>query len=140
MRRVFKTQARVAYADTDAMGVVYHAVYLRWFENGRTELLREIDYPYAELEKRLIWLPIVKATLEYKKAARYDDLLEIVTQFEELGQASMILSYEIFNKETGELLVTGSTRHAITTDKLKPIALGKAFPEFYAVLKEALGD
>lgn len=140
MKRTFKTQARVAFADTDAMGVVYHANYLRWFENGRTELLREIGFPYTELEKWPIWMPLAHASMDYKKSARYDDLIEIVTRFSEVGHASLVLYYEIFNKETGELLVTGTTRHGITDDKLKPIAIKKVYPGFYAVLKEALGD
>ena len=140
MRRLFRTQARVAFADTDAMGVVYHASYLRWFENGRSELLREMGFPYTELEKKPIWMPLVHASMDYKKSARYDDLIEVVTQFAEVGQASLIMSYEIFNKETGDLLVTGCTRHGMTDDKLKPISVKKAYPEFYAAMREALGD
>ena len=140
MRRIFKTQARVAYADTDAMGVVNHANYLRWFENGRTELLREMGFPYDKLEKHPIWMPIVRANIEYKKSARFDDLLEIVTQFTEVGHASLALTYEIFNKETGELLVTGYTRHGMTDDKLKPISVKKVYPEFHAAITEALGN
>ena len=140
MGRIFKTNVRVAYADTDAMGVVHHARYIVWFEIGRTELLREMGFRYAEVERRAVWLPLTDVSAKYKKPARYDDLLEIVTQMSEVGHASLSLTYEIFNKETGELLVTGSTRHAITDDKIKPISLKKVYPEFYDALRQTLCD
>ena len=140
MKRLFFSEERVIFGDTDAMGVTYHANYLRWFEKGRTELLREIDFPYSELEKHPVWLPLTHASLEYKKPARYDDPIVICTQIVELGFASMLLNYEVTQKETGELLVTGSTRHGITDDKLKPIKLKKVFPEFYDALKAISAD
>jgi acyl-CoA thioester hydrolase len=140
MKRLFFTEARVIYGDTDAMGVAYHAHYLRWFEFGRTELLREIGIPYTEMEKLPVWLPLTHAAMEYKKPARYDDHLLVCTQISELGFASMLLNYEITNKKTGELLVTGTTRHAITDDKLKPIKLKRDFPEIYEALRSIAGN
>ena len=140
MKRKFRTEARVAFADTDAMGVAYHANYLRWFENGRSALLREIGFPYTELEKIPIWMPIAEAGLKYKASARYDEVLEIVTQFSAVGHVSFTVTYEVFNKDTGELLVTGFTRHGLTDDKMRPVKLGKVYPEFYNVLIDALGD
>jgi acyl-CoA thioester hydrolase len=140
MKRLFFVEERVIFGDTDAMGVTYHANYLRWFERGRTELLREIDFVYTELEKHPVWLPLTHVTLEYKKPAKYDDPIVICSQVTELGYATMLLKYEITHKETGELLVTGSTRHGITDDKLKPIKLKKVYPEFYAALKAISAD
>ena len=137
MKRVFRTDVRVIYGDTDAMGVVYHTNYIRWFEIGRTELLREIGFPYSELEKIPVWMPLAQAFCEYKKPAYYDDLLEVATYVSELNYASMILAYEITRKSAGELLVTGYTRHGITNDKLKPVSLAKACPALYAALKDA---
>ena len=140
MKRLFYTEDRVIFGDTDAMGVAYHANYLRWFERGRTELLREIDFPYTNLEKLPVWLPLTHVTIVYKKPARYDDPIVICTQIVELGFVSMLLIYEITHRETGELLVTGSTRHGITDDKLKPIKLKKVYPEFYAALVAIAAD
>ena len=131
MKKLFFTEVRVIYGDTDAMGVAYHANYLRWFETGRTELLRETGYPYSEIEKYPIWLPLTHAQVEYKKPAKYDDALLVCSNVAELGFASMLLQYEITHKETGELLVTGTTRHGITDDQLKPIKLKRDYPEIY---------
>ena len=135
MKRLFYTWARVIYGDTDAMGVVYHSNYFRWFEIGRSELLREIGFPYSEIEKIPILMPVANAYCEYKSPARYDDELEIVSYFTQLGFASLTLNYEITRKATGELLVTGYTRHGITNDKLKPVNMKRAGPELYAALK-----
>jgi len=135
MERQFFTEVRVIYGDTDAMGVAYHANYLRWFEVGRTELLRDIGFAYSELERFPVWLPLTHAHLEYKKPAHYDDVIIVCSQITELGFASMTIEYKITNKKTGELLVTGYTRHGITDDNLKPAKLKKVFPEFYEALK-----
>ena len=140
MKRLFRTEVRAIYADTDAMGVVYHANYIRWFELGRTELMHEIGFPGSELEKIPLLMPIASAFCEYKKPAFYDDLLEIVTYVDEIGYVSMIVKCEIFRKTTGELLAKGHTRHGFTNDKLKPISAKKFAPEFYGILKDASID
>lgn len=118
-----KTQIRVIYADTDAMGVVYHTNYIKWFEVGRCELLRSIGYPYARLEEAGILLPVAECSCKYKLPAVYDDMLEITARIAELKGATITLEYEIRRLETGELLVTGSTKHAITDPGFKPIRL-----------------
>ncbi len=127
----FISQIRVIYADTDAMGIVYHTNYIKWFEIGRTELLRQIDYTYARMESEGIWLPLISVSCNYKVPAVYDDLLEIHTWTSELKSASVTMSYEIFKKETGQLLVTGHTRHAITDSKLKPLRLKTSCPDLF---------
>jgi len=122
------------------MGVAYHANYLRWFEMGRSALLREIGFPYSELEKIPIWLPLAQAHCDYKKPAHYDEILEIVTHISEMGHVSIVLSYDIVRKTDGELLVAGYTRHGITNDKLKPVSLKKAYPELYQTLMTAMSE
>lgn len=118
-----KTTIRVIYADTDAMGVVYHTNYIKWFEVGRCELLRSIGYPYAKLEEDGILLPVAECCCKYKQPAVYDDVLEITARAAETKGATVILEYEIRRESTGELLVTGSTKHAVTDPKFKPIRL-----------------
>jgi len=122
------------------MGVVYHTNYIRWFEIGRTELLREIGFPYTMLEKIPILMPVALAHCEYKKPSCYDDLIEIVTRVEELGYVSMKVACDIYNKSTGELLCFGYTRHGFTDGALKPVSIKKVLPEFYQVLADAAKD
>ena len=140
MRRLFRTKIRAIYGDTDAMGVVYHTNYIKWFERGRTELLHEIGYPYKYLETIPLLMPIAHVHCEYKKPAHYDDIVEIVTYVSEMGYASMVVNCDIFLEATGELLATGHTRHGFTDDKLKPVSLKKVLPEFYEILREAAED
>lgn len=130
----YETEVRVIFGDTDAMGVVYHANYIKWFEVGRNELMREMGYPYMNLEGQGIWLPIVSVSCEYKAPARYDDVLLITTTIESLKSASIEISYEIFRKTDGKLLVKGKTKQGITDINMKPIRLSKACPELYELV------
>jgi acyl-CoA thioester hydrolase len=106
------TSYRVIYGDTDRMGVVYYANYLRWFERGRSELLRQIGLPYSAIEQQGFNFPVVEVTCRYAQSARYDDLIEIETELTEMGRAGLSFSYRILRETDGCLLATGATRHA----------------------------
>ena len=135
-----KTPIRVIYADTDAMGIVYHTNYIKWFEVGRNEYLRELGYPYSRLESEKLWLPVANVECAYKAPARYDDILEITAWMSDLRAASLTMSYEIRKQETGELLVWGSTRHAITDDLMKPVRFKSYNPELYQLVTQAMEE
>jgi acyl-CoA thioester hydrolase len=107
----FQTTYRVIYGDVDAMQMAYYANYLRWFEIGRSELIRHLSLPYAEIENRGYRLPVTEAYLKYHKPARYDDLLLINTGVGFIRKASMRFDYRILNQEN-HLLVQGYTIHA----------------------------
>ena len=126
-----KTEIRVIYADTDAMSVVYHSNYFKWFEVGRTELLRNMGFPYSRLEQEGVMLPVIECGCKYIKPAVYDDLLEITAMIKELKAATIIIEYEIYRKSTGERLITGFTTHAVTNKNLKPVRLRSAAPDLY---------
>lgn len=130
------TTIRVIYADTDAMGVVYHTNYIKWFEVGRSELLRSMGFPYARLEEEGVLLPVAECSCKYKLPAVYDDMLEITARVSEMKGATVTLDYEIKKQETGELLVTGFTRHAVTDPNFKPIRLRDRNPELYKCLQK----
>lgn len=129
-----KTIVRVIYADTDAMQVVYHSNYFKWFEVGRTELLRNISYPYERLEREGFMLPVVDCGCKYIQPAIYDDILEITTTIEEIKAATIIIKYGIHRKNTGERIVTGFTKHAVTNKAFKPVRLRNAAPELYNLI------
>ncbi len=98
-------QVRVRYSETDQMGVVYHGNYLPYFEIGRVEWLRNKGISYKSMEESGIGLPIVSLTLNYKKPARYDDLLNIKTTFKSQSSVKIEFECEITN-EQNELLTT----------------------------------
>ncbi len=99
---------RVRYAETDQMGVVYHGNYAQYFEMGRVEWLRDLGLSYAFMEKNGIMLPVVSLTINYKKPARYDDLLTVRTIFKKQTSVKIEFDYEIYS-EKGELLTTGNS-------------------------------
>jgi len=109
---IHRTQVRVTYAETDAMGVVYYANYLRWLEVGRTELMRSLGVAYREMEDGGAFLPVSEVFCKYHVPARYDDILIIETAVDFLRRASIQFSYRIFRQSDGTLLITGSTLHA----------------------------
>ena len=98
-------QVRVRYSETDQMSVVYHGNYVPYFEMGRVEWLRNKGISYKVLEESGIALPIVSMTINYKKPARYDDLLTVITKFK--GQSSVKIEFDCeIRNENDELLTT----------------------------------
>jgi acyl-CoA thioester hydrolase len=96
---------RVRYSETDQMSVVYHGNYVPYFEMGRVEWLRNKGISYKSLEENGIALPIVSMTINYKKPARYDDLLKVITKFKSQSSVKIEFDCEIRN-ENDELLTT----------------------------------
>lgn len=84
---------RVRYAETDQMGVVYHANYLVWCELGRTELIRRRGTPYAELERQGVILAVAEASVRYQAPARYDDLIRVEAWIEEVRSRTVTFGY-----------------------------------------------
>ena len=112
-----ETQVRVIYADTDAMGIVYHTNYIKWFEIGRTELLREMEVVYAEVESSGYYLPVTEAYCHYLLPARYDDILVVQTVISNVRRASIQFDYQIRNGGNGKILAKGFTIHAFVNRK-----------------------
>lgn len=106
--KIFDIQVRVRYAETDQMGVVYHGNYAQYFEMGRVEWLRNLGVSYKWMEDNGVMLPVVSLTMNYKKSARYDDLLTIRTILNKLSSVKIEFDYEIYN-ESNELLTTGNS-------------------------------
>jgi acyl-CoA thioester hydrolase len=102
---------RVRYAETDQMGVVYHANYLVWCEIGRTELIRRRGSSYAELEKQGVLLAVSEAKLRFHASARYDDMIRVETWVDEVRSRGVTFGYLISRVDGEELsrLVTGTT-------------------------------
>ena len=115
------TTIRVRYGETDQMGTFYNARALDWFECGRTELLRKIGMPYAEMESRGVFLPVVEAHLEFQGRARYDDLLEMTTSAQFEGRARLRCEVTLVQAHTKLPVVKGYTIHAFTNSEGRPM-------------------
>ncbi len=102
-----RTELRVRYADTDQGGVVYNSNYLVFFEVGRTEMMRALGVPYAQLEIEGTIMPIVEAHVNYMAPARYDDLLIIESDVIEVARVRLKIETKVIHAETGQLLAQG---------------------------------
>jgi acyl-CoA thioester hydrolase len=114
-----RVEVTVRYAETDMMGIVYHANYLPWFEVGRTTLLKEIGVPYRKLEEHGFRLPVLEVSAKYLRPALYDDTLVIQTTITERPLLRIRLDYEVRRGE--ELLATGTSVHAFVDREGKPV-------------------
>ena len=94
-----KIQYRILYADTDMMGVVYYGNYAKFFEMGRTEMVRSMGMPYIEMEKAGIVMPVYSVESKYRNVIRYDELITIETTVKRLPAARMEFFHRIFNED-----------------------------------------
>ena len=135
------TELRVRYAETDAMGVVYYANYLTWFELGRTDWIRAHGVTYREMEEHGILLPVVEARCSYRASARYDDPVRVATTATALTPARISFAYRVTRPEPdgGEtLLAEGGTDHVFITREGKIARLNR-HPQLWARLATAFG-
>lgn len=135
--RKFEMEHRVGYAETDAMAIVHHSNYIRWFEMGRNHMLRAIGYPYSEMERIGLWMPVIGVSCEYRSPSVFDEEVIICCWVEKLKGASVYLAYEVRSKETDEIKVTGKSSHGFTDPNLVPLRLKKTFPQVYEKLEKA---
>ncbi len=105
------TSLRVRYAETDAMGIVHHAVYPVWMELGRSDLLRNLGQSYPEWEKRGVLLSVAELRLRYRAPARYDELVEVRTWVKTVERRKVVFAYEIRRGETR--LAEGESVHVV---------------------------
>lgn len=119
---------RVAYADTDKMGVIYYGNYFTLFERGRTELMRTIGLRYRDLEdNENVFLPVSETSCHYLAPAKYDDLIRVTTTIKEMRGAHIDFEYDISDAETGKALAKGFTRHPFVNKNWKPVRVPASF-------------
>jgi acyl-CoA thioester hydrolase len=131
MMNDFQIQFRVRYAETDAMGVVHHAVYPVWFEMGRTEFLREAGMTYRAMESRGLLSPVVAIQLRYLKPAQYDDMITLTVRIIRYTGVRLKIGYKVFSDNV--LLCTGESEHAFIYDN-RPTALQKSCPDIHELM------
>jgi len=106
--KIDEIQIRVRYGETDQMGVVYHGNYALYLEMGRIEWLRKLGISYKSMEENGIMLPVVSLSINYKKSAGYDDVINVKTQLKSKPTAKIEFEYEITNKN-GEIITIANT-------------------------------
>ena len=135
---VNETRIRVRYAETDQMGVVYHANHFIWFEVGRVELLRQFGFSYKDMEREDdCFIAVVDARCRYKAPVHYDDEVIVRTYLKHVREKVIRFGYELRSADTGELVAEGETTHIVADAKMKP----RVLPEKYMnVFRAAVGN
>jgi len=103
----FKTSFRVTWADTDAAQVVHYSNYFRFFERAEEEFYRHLGFTFTDAQEKGLWFPRIEAFCQYKRPARFNDLIEVELTVEELREKSIKYGFKIFNKESNTLLANG---------------------------------
>jgi acyl-CoA thioester hydrolase len=134
---VSSKEIEVRYAETDQMGVVYHANYIIWMELGRTSLIKELGFNYAEMEKDGIISPVMDIQASYKKPLRYGDTATVKTWIEEYDGLRVVYGYEILTDD-GEIAVTGESKHVcVKKDSFRPISIKRKYPDWHEAYEKA---
>ncbi len=130
------TEHHVNFYDTDAMAVVHHANYIRWFEIGRVEYLRALGITLGELMDDGYVFPIIEVEAKYHESSHFDDVLLIETTAESLTRVKMAFTYRILRKNDGAVLVTGHSLNVFTSQETGHIT--RLPDKYYAKLREGL--
>jgi acyl-CoA thioester hydrolase len=130
-------EIEVRYAETDQMGVVYHANYLIWMELGRTSFIEKLGFNYAAMERDGIISPVIDIQASYKKPVRYGEKATVKTWVEEYDGLRVTYGYEILT-ESGEIALIGNSKHVcVKKDSFRPISLKRLFPEWHEAYENA---
>ena len=124
---------RVYYGETDAMGVVYYANYLHWFEQARNQLILDRGSSYSRLEAAGLYLPVSEAHCTYIQPARFDQVIAVRCAIEEWKRASMCFVYRILDRDQGDRLIThGWSRHACVDASGRMLRIPQWFRDLFA--------
>ena len=121
-------ERKINYYETDRMGVVHHSNYIRFLEEARCEWLNELGMPFELFEERGITIPVLGVNITYKYHVTFGDTILIHTFMKEYTGVRMTVGYEVKDKKTGNIVLTGETKHCFTNRELKPINLKKHAP------------
>ena len=130
MKEITPCAHRVAYYETDQMGIVHHSNYIRWFEEVRIAYMSDRGYPYSRMESEGVMIPVLAVECRYKIPVKYDQPVIIRGGIELFDGLRLNVSYEITDKETGKLHVTGRSEHCfVNAENFRPLRLNKTHPE-----------
>ena len=133
---IHEKEIEVRYAETDQMGVVYHANYLVWLEIGRTHLINELGFSYAGLEKDGYISPVTNVNIDYRLPVTYGDKVKVRTWIAKYGKLRTTYGYEIVLPD-GRISSTATTDHVVVKkENFRPVSLAKIAPDWDARYKE----
>lgn len=133
---ISEKEIEVRYAETDQMGVVYHANYVIWLEIGRTQLIKDLGFSYAGLEKDGYLSPVTNVNINYKSSVRYGETVVVRTWIESHGKLRTTYGYEIVH-EDGTIASSATSEHVVVNkNNFRPVSLKKVHPAWDAKYME----
>lgn len=121
----------VQYYETDAMAVVHHSNYIRWFEEARLDYLEQSGYPYDGIEQRGLMIPVLSASCEYRQAVRFGQTVKIETEIVAFKGLKFKIAYEIYDQEGKTLHARGTTEHCFLNNDFKPVSIKREAPDLF---------
>ena len=131
-------ERKINYYETDRMGIVHHSNYIRFLEEARCAFLDALDMPYSMLESLGIMIPVLGVQCDFKHHVTFNDTILIDVSIKAFNGVRLVMQYTITDKNSGNLVLTGETKHCFTNTDLKPINLKKHFENIYEKFNKAL--
>ena len=131
-------ERKINYYETDRMGIVHHSNYIRFLEEARCAFLDALDMPYSMLESLGIMIPVLGVQCDFKHHVTFNDNILIDVSIKSFNGVRLVMQYTITEKNSGNLVLTGETKHCFTNTDLKPINLKKHFQNIYEKFNKAL--
>ncbi len=120
------------FYETDQMGIIHHANYIRWFEEGRVDFMNQMGYSYRKTTEMGVDIAVLEVKCQYKSMVYFDDEVHIAVYIKELTPVKMVVGYQITDAKSGELRTTGETKHCFLDRKShKILRLNKSVPQLY---------
>ncbi|MCC8196424.1 MAG: acyl-CoA thioesterase [Ruminococcus sp.] len=132
---VYNYLRKAHYYETDQMGVVHHANYIHWMEEARIEMMDDMGLGYKTVEENGIVSPVVSLSIDYKTSAMYDDTVEVRVSVKRYTGVSLIIGYEMFDRNTGKICATAESKHGFIRDG-KIISVKREFPELDEAIRK----
>lgn len=131
-------ERKVAYYETDRMGIVHHSNYVRWLEEARLYYLEQVGLDYDQIENLGIIIPVLSAECTYRKSFTYGDTFRVLLRIVKYNGIKMDFEYEIYSDKDEDLHSTGHTSHCFLDKNMRPIVLKRTAPDIHDVLNEEL--
>ena len=125
----FTFERKINYYETDRMGIVHHSNYIRYMEEARCAWLENMGIPFTLLEENGITIPVLGVNVTYKHHVTFGETIIIKIFIKDYNSVRMTVGYEITNKENGQVVLNGETKHCFTNKELRPISLKKYTPD-----------
>ncbi len=127
----FTYERKINYYETDRMGVVHHSNYIRFLEEARCQMLAHFQMPYSEFEANGVMIPVLGVNCDFKHHVTFDDTIIIKPFVKEFNGVRLTMGYTVTDTKTGNIVLTGETKHCFTDMNLRPVRLQKQIPDFY---------